>query len=175
MRTSAAGNKSARLSSSLPTPLQQRSPQHWPGASRVPRAAQGVTLLELLVVVTLMALASAGAVFTLRDSPQHRLNLEAQQLVTWLESARAQARTRGLVVRWVPVPNGHRLDGLPADALPALGLRWRDPDTRVLGGPLVLGPEPVLAAQTVVLQHANQPSVQVRIGTDGVRPFQLLP
>lgn len=145
------------------------------GSKPTARAASGVTLLELLVVVALMAVASAGVVLALRDSPQQRLDLEAQQLITWLESARAQARTRGLVVRWVPVPDGHRLEGLAPDALPALGVRWRDPDTRVLGGPLVLGPEPLLSAQTVVLQHASQPTVQVRIGTDGVRPFRLLP
>ena len=144
-------------------------------AAHPPCEARGVTLLELLVVLTLMALASAGAVLALRDSPQHKLDLEAQQLVTWLEAARVQARTRGLVVRWVPMPEGHVLEGLPADALPALGLRWRDPDTRVLTGPLVLGPEPLLTAQTVVLQHASQPTVQVRLGTDGVRPFHLLP
>jgi general secretion pathway protein H len=134
-----------------------------------------VTLLELLVVLTLMALASAGAVMALRDSPQHRLELEAQQLVPWLEAARVQARTRGIVVRWTSTPEGHLLVGLPPDALPALSLRWRDPDTRVLGDPLVLGPEPILIAQSVVLQHASQPAVQVRIGTDGVRPFRLLP
>jgi general secretion pathway protein H len=134
-----------------------------------------VTLLELLVVVTLMALASAGVALALRDSPQHRLDLEAQQLVTWLEAARAQARSRGLVVQWKAVPQGHVLEGLPPDALPALALRWRDPDTLVLGGPLVLGPEPLLPAQALVLQLARQPATQVRIGTDGVRPFQLLP
>lgn len=167
MRTSAAGNKAS------PTP-PARPPQF--GQVKLPAAlTRGVTLLELLVVVALMALASAGAILALRDSPQQRLDLEAQQLVSWLEAARAQARTRGLAVRWVPVPEGHMLQGLPPDALPALGLRWRDPDTRVVGGPLVLGPEPVLTAQTVVLQHASQPAVQVRIGTDGVRPFKLLP
>ena len=165
MRTSAAGSNPRR---------------HRPGSAhrhglRPGRIARGVTLLELLVVVTLMALASAGAVMALRDSPQHRLELEAQQLVPWLEAARVQARTRGVVVRWTPTPEGHLLVGLPPDALPALGLRWRDPDTRALGGPLVLGPEPIILAQSVVLQYASQPSVQVRIGTDGVRPFRLLP
>ena len=85
MRTSAAGNKPARLNSAHPRTLVRG------GSSLV---ARGVTLLELLVVVTLMALASAGVVLALRDSPQHRLDLEAQQLVTWLEAARAQARTR---------------------------------------------------------------------------------
>ena len=139
------------------------------------RQTRGVTLLELLVVVTLMALASAGVALALRDSPQHRLDQEAQQLVAWLEAARGQARTRGLAVRWVPTAQGHVLEGLPPGAMPALGLRWTSADTRVLGGPLVLGPEPLLAAQTVVLQLASQPGVQVRVGTDGVRPFQRLP
>ncbi len=136
---------------------------------------RGVTLIELLVVLTLMALASAGAALALRDSPQHRLDQEAQQLVAWLEAARGQARTRGLMVRWVPTAQGHVLEGLPPGAMPAQGVRWGNADTRVLGGALVLGPEPVLTAQTVVLQLASQPSVQVRIGSDGVRPFQLLP
>ena len=90
MRTSAAGSNPRR---------------HRPGSAhrhglRPGRIARGVTLLELLVVVTLMALASAGTVMALRDSPQHRLELEAQQLVPWLEAARVQARTRGVVVRW---------------------------------------------------------------------------
>lgn len=167
MQTSAVGNKVRLNTPTRPTPRGR--------AGAVRACARGVTLLELLVVVALMALVSAGAIFALRDSPQHRLDLEAQQLVTWLEAARAQARTRGLVVRWVATPEGHVLQGLPPDALPALGLRWRDPDTRVLGGPVVLGPEPLLRAQTVVLQHASQPTVQVRIGTDGVRPFKLMP
>ena len=167
MRTSAVGNN-------LPLNVPAGRPAQRTDASMSPRH-RGVTLLELLLVVTLMALTSAGVVLALRVSPQHRLDLEAQQLVTWLEAARAQARTRGLVVRWVPVPEGHVLQGLPPDAMPTLGLRWRDPDTRVLGGPLVLGPEPLLTAQSVVLRHASQPAVQVRLGTDGVRPFRVLP
>jgi general secretion pathway protein H len=80
-----------------------------------------------------------------------------------------------VVVRWTPTPNGHLLEGLPPDALPALALRWREPDTHVLGAPLILGPEPVLPAQGVVLQLGGQQAASVRIGTDGVRPFQLLP
>jgi general secretion pathway protein H len=167
MRTSAAGSDMRRLGAACPGRAQS-------AVARGP-ASRGVTLLELLVVVTLMAVASAGVVLALRDSPQHRLDREAQQLVPWLEAARTQARARGLVVRWIPAPNGHTLEGLPPDALPALTLRWSDPDTRVLGGPLVLGPEPLLPAQAVVLQLAGQPATQVRIGTDGVRPFQLLP
>ena len=167
MRTSAAGSNAWRGQ-----PACERAD---PPACGMRHRARGVTLLELLVVVTLMALVSAGAVLALRDSPQHRLDLEAQLLVTWLETARAQARSRGLVVRWTPTAEGHVLQGLPADAMPALGLRWRDPETRALGAPLVLGPEPVLAAQSVVLQNASQPSVQVRVGTDGVRPFRLQP
>lgn len=139
------------------------------------RRSRGVTLLELLVVVALMALASAGAALALRDSPQHRIDQEAQQLLAWLEAARGQARTRGVVVHWMPVPQGHVLEGLPPGAMPAMGLRWHDPDVRVIGGPLVLGPEPLLAAQSVVLQLASQPAAQVRLGTDGVRPFQRLP
>jgi general secretion pathway protein H len=46
----------------------------------------------------------------------------------------------------------------------------------VLGGSeLVLGPEPVLAAQAVLLGHKLAPERRVWVATDGVRPFEVLP
>ena len=60
----------------------------------------GFTLLELLVVVAIIAIASAGVSFALRDSADTQLEREAQRLAALLESARAQSRTSGRPVQW---------------------------------------------------------------------------
>jgi len=80
----------------------------------VAKLQQGFTLLELLVVLTVMALGSAGVALALRSTPQQQLQEEAQRLVAWLESARTQARSQGLVVRAKLEPEGITVLGLPA-------------------------------------------------------------
>ena len=56
------------------------------GSSAVPlSAAKGFTLLELLVVVAIIALATAGVSFALRDSQATQLEREAQRLAALLE------------------------------------------------------------------------------------------
>ena len=51
----------------------------------------GFTLLELLVVLSIMAIGSAGVVLMMRNSPEQALAQDAQRLVAWLETARAQS------------------------------------------------------------------------------------
>jgi general secretion pathway protein H len=139
-------------------------------APRRPRA--GFTLLELLVVVSIIAIASAGVAFALRDSAGAGLEREAQRLGALLESARAKSRLSGQPVRWVADGEGFRFDGLPRDALPH---GWLAPDTRVVGrGVLLLGPEPIIGPQAVVLTSTEHPEQAVRIATDGVRPFAIV-
>ena len=41
------------------------------------------------------------------------------------------------------------------------------------GVTLLLGPEPIIGPQSVVLASSSQSKRQVRIATDGVRPFAL--
>ena len=60
----------------------------------------GFTLLELLVVLAIVALATAGVGFAMRDSSQVQLEREADRLAALLESARARSRGPGLPVRW---------------------------------------------------------------------------
>ncbi len=67
---------------------------------------QGLTLLELLVVLAIIGLAMAGVSLSLRDSSQTQIEREAQRLVAVLEAARAQSRTSGVALVWQATPEG---------------------------------------------------------------------
>lgn len=138
----------------------------------------GFTLLELLVVMAIVAMASAGVGFALRDNTQVQLDRDAQRLAALLETARARSRATGLPVRWQPTVGGFRFEGLPANEgdAPPLPQVWLDPDTAVVGSPrLVLGPDPIIGPQQVVLVSRSQVGRRVSLSTDGVRPFSLQP
>lgn len=159
--------------------------------------AHGFTLLELLITISIMALATAGVSFALRDSAATGLEREGQRLAAILESARAQSRASGVPVRWHPVVGGFRLDGLPTSpAQPTSTWAWLDSATQAQietsastaaeisspsfaltsaaqGAFVVLGPEPLIAPQQVVLFSPPSPALRVRVITDGLRPFQV--
>ena len=131
----------------------------------------GFTLLELLVVVAIIAMASAGVAFAMRDSSNTQLEREAQRLAALLDSARALSRVSGVPVRWVPGAQGFRFDGLPNKALPTQWLG--DQTTATLSAPLLLGPEPIIGRQDVVLSVASQPDRVLHVVTDGLGPFSV--
>lgn len=133
------------------------------------RQGAGFTLLELLVVVAIVAIASAGVAFALRDTGAAPLAREGERLAALLESGRARSRLSGQPVRWVATDAGFRFEGLPPNALPQ---HWLERDTRVAGrAVLVLGPEPIIGPQAVVITSAEHPEHSVRVATDGLRPF----
>lgn len=135
--------------------------------------ARGFTLIELMVVVAIIAIASAGVGFALRDSGQTALEREADRLAALFESARARSRANGVPVLWRPTPEGFRFEGLPRGTLPE---RWLNPATAVPPQSVaLLGPDPIIGPQQVVLFDANRPDRALRIATDGVRPFAVLP
>jgi general secretion pathway protein H len=145
----------------------------------MPSKAHGFTLLELMVVLVIVALATAGVSLALRDDGATRLEREGLRLTAMLESARAQSRTSGLPVVWRSLPQGFEFIGLPTGATGSMaGPRpWLNQDTQaqVLQPPgaqtLVLGPEPLIAAQRVVLVQGDR---RITVGTDGLAPFAVL-
>ena len=134
------------------------------------RGLGGFTLLELLVVLSIMALATVGVGLSMRDGTQAQLERDAERLAALLESARAQSRASGVPVRWLALPEGFRFDGLPSQH--PLPTRWLDPSTGVRGpGHLVLGSEPLIGPQQVILTQSGHPEHALRVATDGLRPF----
>jgi len=138
---------------------------------------RGFTLLELLVVLVIVALVSVGVGFSMRDASQVQLDREAERLAALLESARARSQVSGVPVRWRAQAGGFRFEGLAATELPQ---QWLDPDTRAVNpadpaqeATLLLGPEPIIGPQSVVLTSRSQSDRRVRLATDGVRPFAM--
>ena len=152
----------------------------------------GFTLLELLVVLAIVAIASAGVGFAMRDPVQIRLEREALRLTALFESARARSQVSGVAVRWRVTAEGFVFDGLPRaeqadDELPR---NWLDPDTIAHVTPqataarpasptsssdrLLLGPEPVIGPQSVTVTSRSQPDRRLSLNTDGIRPFVVL-
>lgn len=140
-----------------------------------PSRRSGFTLLELLVVLAIVALASAGVGLALRDTSQVQLERDGERLAALLESARARSRVSGTPVRWHTTPGGFKFDGPAAADLPQ---QWLDQDTRVAvttgtaeAPALLLGPEPIIEPQELVLISGAEPGKSVRLASDGVRPF----
>jgi general secretion pathway protein H len=151
-----------------------------PAAARAPRRTAGFTLIELMVVFALIAISTAVVTLALRDGNAARLERDAERLAMLLEAARAESRTTGLPVWWVPAPpaepSGFRFVGLPPAQLRAAGLTvgWLDPDVRaeVIGAPQVaLGPEAVIGAQRIVLRLEER---RLAVDTDGLAPFTVV-
>ena len=163
----------------------------WAAGNKHPtRAARGLTLLEMLVVVAIIALGTLGVSLALRDN-NNRLDREAQRLAAMLDAARAQSQAMGVPVWLRLVDNGFVLEGLLASSttatpnLPNAPARqaWLYPDTaaeilRVANtntspsNGLLLGPEPIIPAQALRLV-SRESGAQLVLRTDGLRSFHI--
>ena len=144
------------------------------GPNAAPRGGQrGLTLLEVLVVLSIAARATAMAALALRDQGEQALQREGERLIALLEGQRAWSRSSGQAVRWVPVEGGFVFQGRaptrPAERWLSQGVQVQWPPTSAERA-LVLGPEPILAAQSVVLKLREQ---ELRLSTNGLAPFQV--
>jgi general secretion pathway protein H len=155
---------------------------------------QGLTLLELLVVLAIIGFSVAGVSLSLRDSNQTQLEREAQRLVAVLEAARAQSRTSGVALIWQPTAEGFVIrpaiapnQALSNSASPIATRTetWLTTGTQAAINTatrtnlVLLGPEPILAPARITLSVATsnsaKPAPTLIIGTDGLRPFQVVP
>ena len=146
----------------------------------------GFTLLEVMLVVAIIAIASAGVGFALRGLGQTQLEREGLRLTAMLEGARARSRASGVPVYWRATPDGFTFAGLPqragSDGERATGVSSRElaPSMSWLAegvtvqadAIVVLGPEPIIGPQQVILVQGDQ---TLRIRTDGLRPFAIEP
>ena len=125
---------------------------------------QGLTLLELMVVLLIIGLVTTTASLALRDSTQ---------TMVW------QPSVAGYVIGFVP----------QAPQTTALQEAWLQAGTQAtIDVPqgassnvgVVLGPEPVLTPVQITLRLTSEKSnteapITLRIGTDGLRPVEVLP
>jgi len=138
---------------------------------------RGLTLIELVIVVAIVAAATAVVMVALRDGDEARLEEEAARLTALLEMARAESRVSGAGVVWVPQRDEGAGPGQPhfrfvglSDKQP-MPTRWLDAATRadVVGATtVVLGPEAILPPQRIVLRLA---AARVELSSDGLGPF----
>ena len=129
----------------------------------------GFTLLELMVVVAIIAIGTAGVSLAMRDASSATLEREAQRLAALLESGRAQSRAMGTPVVWRLTRDGFEFQGVQPGSLPD---KWLGDDTQVRGtDTLQLGPEPIIEPQAVTLTSASRADRSLRVATDGLRPF----
>ena len=154
--------------------------------------SRGFTLLELLVVVSVIALAAGLSVVALRDASAQRVEQEAVRLMALLEAGRLESRLSGRVIAWRPRAPGERAGPDPATAggdggftfetdrrardpavLPQLSRAWLHEGTsaEILGSTaIVLGPDPILPVQRIRLRHGPR---ELIVATDGLGPFRI--
>ncbi len=146
---------------------------------------RGLTLLELLVVLAIIAICSAGVALAMRDNAQTQLEREAQRLIAKLEAARVQSRAQGLPLVWRTTATGFVIEtSVAGSEFVAQSEDWLSADISIGMSAgiktITLGPEPIIPPATITLSKAsaqlsgNKP-MNLRIGTDGLQPFHRLP
>ena len=133
----------------------------------------GFTLLELLVVLAIIASASAAVVLSLRDSPQTRLQAEAERVIAVLEASRADARASNTAMRWHADDQGFQVHTLPATGPAVHNMAWLHKGTQASPVDVLISAEPVQARSRLTLSHDSGASLS--IGTDGAAAFKVLP
>lgn len=133
--------------------------------------SRGLTLLEMMVVAAMAALATAMATLALPRSEQRQLELELQRLAAWLEHGRAQSRASGQVVSLEVAGQGFRLvsAGNRQTGTPQWQ-PWKADGLDVVPQRVLLGPEPIIEPQRLII---GLQGLKASLATDGVRPFQV--
>jgi general secretion pathway protein H len=126
-----------------------------------------------MVVLALVAVVVSLVTFSLPDPAAAQLDREAVRLAALLESARAESRSSGVPLRFElptqPGEGGFRFVGAMAgEPMPT---RWLGDgvSAEIIGGrALLLGPEPLIGPQRIVLRLGER---NLTLATDGIGPF----
>ena len=146
---------------------------------------RGLTLLELLVVLAIIAISSAGVALALRDNSQTQLERDAQRLIAKLEAARVQSRAQGVPLIWRATASGFVIETqVVSSDFMEQSENWlfADMSIGISAGmkAITLGPEPIIPPATITLsklsgQTSDAKPMNLRIGTDGLQPFHRFP
>ncbi|MBS7350466.1 MAG: prepilin-type N-terminal cleavage/methylation domain-containing protein [Comamonas sp.] len=135
----------------------------------------GFTLLELMLVMAIMAIVTAGVSLALPAPETRLLGQAGERLAAWLEVARAHSRASGLpVVLRLQTPSAPGQPALLWQGLPpqqSLPSQWEDASIQAAPAVLILGPEPVLPPQQVRLFWQGKPGASLVIASNGAAPF----
>ncbi len=145
-----------------------------------PMPQRGFTMIELLVVLAVIAIGASAVSLALRDPAATRLEREASRLVALLDAARTESRASGVAVTWAPIARDpsipehidFRFNGLPPSS--DMPTQWLEPTvTAEVSGAkeLILGPEPVIGPQRLILRLDKQ---ALTIQTDGLSVFAVV-
>lgn len=128
---------------------------------------RGFTLLELLVVLTLLAIISGSVMLAISGGQERHIQREAERVAAMLEAARAESRAAGVAVRAILQDGGISFSHRPDVHT------WLYPATRASleTESLLLGPEPLIAPQRLTLTLGQQ---RVHIATNGLAPFSVV-
>lgn len=123
--------------------------------------------------MALLAIAVGVTMLAVRDPSAAQLDREAARLAALLEGARAESRSSGVAVLFEvdsrPEENGFRFIGLPAGAAPPGRWLADGVSAEIIGKrSLILGPEPLIDAQRIVLRLGDR---NLTLATDGLGPF----
>ncbi|TSE18856.1 type II secretion system protein H [Tepidimonas alkaliphilus] len=140
-----------------------------------PRRPRGLTLLELLVVLAIVGIASVGVVQAWRGDADRRLDRLATELRDQIEAVRALARASDTRAELAWDAEGLRWRGLPEGALPELprARPWPLENVALTLEPpqptLKLGTEPMGPPWRLTLRHGERTRTLAFDGWGAVR------